>query len=292
MQKKQEISEKSVLRASESENVCASKCGDEGTNECEKHATPAPTNERNVCVCVFPHVSAPSAPTAPPAYAGPQHYPERELAALKLDQDLDRSPPKQPKIETAAEPESESEQEEKKKAKTEKRPRQPVKRKMTAKRARPVQIESEEDTEDDAIYDTPNDEQTSNAKKQMVLRSKVKSEPHSFTVPMVEVAGTDGAMMVHRPWNGTDLKECMAGLPNPEDAGDRFAGELIKFCQEFSPTTQELKRLVGMKLGAAKWQMVVSARTRASSKKENKACLQSSTQSANQTNNINHRKRV
>ncbi len=49
----------------------------------------------------------------------------------------------------------------------------------------------------------------------------------------------------------------MAHLPSP-DAGDRFSDELTTFCEEFSPTTQELRRLLAVKLGATNWHKVSS----------------------------------
>ncbi len=75
---------------------------------------------------------------------------------------------------------------------------------------------------------------------------------------MVEVGGT---------WRiGDDLQtmdcdrheEAMAHLPSPDDAGDRFSDELTTFCEEFSPTTQELRRLLAVKLGATNWHKVSS----------------------------------
>ncbi len=75
---------------------------------------------------------------------------------------------------------------------------------------------------------------------------------------MVEVAGPDGSVMVYRPWTVTDMKEAMAHLPSPDDAGDRFSDELTTFCEEFSPTTQELRRLLAVKLGATNWHKVSS----------------------------------
>ncbi len=93
--------------------------------------------------------------------------------------------------------------------------------------------------------------------KKVVTRSQVK-EKVNFTMPMVEVAGPDGSVMVYRPWTVTDMKEAMAHLPSPDDAGDRFSDELTTFCEEFSPTTQELKRLLAVKLGATNWHKVSS----------------------------------
>lgn len=63
-------------------------------------------------------------------------------------------------------------------------------------------------------------------------------------------------MLVFRAWTVSDMKDAMAHLPNPQDAGDKFAEELLLFCQEFSPTTQELRRMLGVKMGPANWHKV------------------------------------
>ncbi|ROK32551.1 hypothetical protein DPX16_23669 [Anabarilius grahami] len=83
-----------------------------------------------------------------------------------------------------------------------------------------------------------------------------REERVSITAPMVEVMGINSIELVYRPWNLTDMKEAMAHLPNPDDAGDRFATELMKFCQEFSPTLNELKRLMMAKLGGMNWHKI------------------------------------
>ncbi len=71
--------------------------------------------------------------------------------------------------------------------------------------------------------------------------------------PMIQVAGPQGTVMVFRPWNEKDLKEAMTDLPHPKDSGEKFANDLDMFCKEFSPTMQELKRLLMLKLGATDW---------------------------------------
>ncbi|KAI4903075.1 hypothetical protein NFI96_020046, partial [Prochilodus magdalenae] len=55
---------------------------------------------------------------------------------------------------------------------------------------------------------------------------------------MVEVAGQDGPILVHRPGTLADIKEAMTHLPIPSDAGGtKFGNELFVFCKEFRPTT-------------------------------------------------------
>ncbi|XP_042584307.1 uncharacterized protein LOC122138010 [Cyprinus carpio] len=73
---------------------------------------------------------------------------------------------------------------------------------------------------------------------------------------MLEVSGPEGPIMVFRPWTVTDMREAMAHLPSPDEAGDKFSTELVTFCQEFSPTVHELRRLLAVKLGATSWHKV------------------------------------
>ncbi len=72
----------------------------------------------------------------------------------------------------------------------------------------------------------------------------------------VQVAGPNETNMVFQPWSEKDLREPMTHLLHPRDSGIRFADELQIFCEEFSPTLQELKRLLMLKLGATDWQKV------------------------------------
>ncbi len=115
---------------------------------------------------------------------------------------------------------------------------------------------SKADQDEEESKDTP-DEKLGAIPKKIVTRSQAR-EKVNFTAPMVEVAGPDGSVMVYRPWTVTDMKEAMAHLPSPDDAGDRFSDELTTFCEEFSPTTQELRRLLAVKLGATNWHKVSS----------------------------------
>ncbi len=123
-------------------------------------------------------------------------------------------------------------------------------------RAVAQQASSQVDQDEEESKDTTN-EKLGAIPKKVVTRSQVK-EKVNFTTPMVEVAGPDGSVMVYRPWTVTDMKEIMAHLPSPDDAGDRFSDELTTFCEEFSPTTQELRRLLAVKLGATNWHKVSS----------------------------------
>ncbi len=105
--------------------------------------------------------------------------------------------------------------------------------------------------------------------KKRTTRQTMKEENVSITAPMIEVSGPDGPMMVFRPWTVTDMKEAMAHLPSPEEAGDRFSTELVTFCKEFSPTVHELRRLLAVKLGASSWHKVSGRLQREDCRREN-----------------------
>lgn len=87
------------------------------------------------------------------------------------------------------------------------------------------------------------------------IRYQVKQEDKSIRT-MKEVSGPDGPEMDFRIWTVNDMKEAMAHLPSPVDSSHKFSTELIIFCQEFSPTVQELRRLLLVKLGATNWHKV------------------------------------
>lgn len=72
----------------------------------------------------------------------------------------------------------------------------------------------------------------------------------------VKVAGPNETNMVFQPWSEKDLREAITHLPHPRDSGIKFADELQIFCEEFSPTLQELKHLLMLKLGATDWNKV------------------------------------
>ena len=76
----------------------------------------------------------------------------------------------------------------------------------------------------------------------------------ALTLPMIEVAGNNGPVLVFRPWTESDIREAMVHLPQPRDSGKKFAIELNAFCREFNPTIAELKRLLILKIGATEWQ--------------------------------------
>lgn len=58
----------------------------------------------------------------------------------------------------------------------------------------------------------------------------------------------------------------MAHLHNPSDSGEKFAEALTFFCKEFSPTIQELRRLLSVSLGANDWHRVVECQQQTASR--------------------------
>jgi len=68
-------------------------------------------------------------------------------------------------------------------------------------------------------------------------------------LPMVEVAGHEGPILVHRPWTETEIKEAGMHLPDLGKGGIKVGQELTAFCREFRPTGHELTRLMKMKYG-------------------------------------------
>lgn len=86
-------------------------------------------------------------------------------------------------------------------------------------------------------------------------RYQVKQKDKSIRT-MKEVSGPDGPETGFIIWTVKEMIEAMAHLSNPVDSSHKFSTELITFCQEFSPTVQELRRLLFIKMGATNWQKV------------------------------------
>ncbi|XP_072538883.1 uncharacterized protein [Salminus brasiliensis] len=75
--------------------------------------------------------------------------------------------------------------------------------------------------------------------------------PPAGRYPMVEVAGTEGVLMVHRHWTESDIIEAASSLPHPANVGgERFGRVLLDFARSCRPTATELKRLLVRKLGS------------------------------------------
>lgn len=78
--------------------------------------------------------------------------------------------------------------------------------------------------------------------------------PPALMMPMVEVAGPQGPMLVFRSWTATDVMEAARHLPEPAASGTKFAEQFVFFCREFRPTMSELKRLLITKMKPLYWQ--------------------------------------
>lgn len=70
----------------------------------------------------------------------------------------------------------------------------------------------------------------------------VKGTPFApvTTMPMVEVAGAQGPMLVFRPWSDTDVAEAMNYICNPKDNLTEWETDLQQFVKEYRPTISEL----------------------------------------------------
>lgn len=68
---------------------------------------------------------------------------------------------------------------------------------------------------------------------QSILREGEPSAPPlpTMQMPMVEVSGPEGPILVHRPWSENDIREAMSHLSQPADSGAKFAKELLTFCK-------------------------------------------------------------
>ncbi|XP_028275597.1 uncharacterized protein LOC114444904 [Parambassis ranga] len=79
----------------------------------------------------------------------------------------------------------------------------------------------------------------------------------AFNMPMVEVSGPEGADTdPFRPWTSADITAASQHLPNPTISGKMFAEQFLTFCQEFKPTMNELKRLLITKMKPTDWQKI------------------------------------
>lgn len=68
-------------------------------------------------------------------------------------------------------------------------------------------------------------------------------------MPMVEVSGTDGPVLVFRPWLDADIAEAMTQVCSPKDNLARWEVELLQFIKEYRLTMFELRRLMTESLG-------------------------------------------
>ncbi|GLD48776.1 uncharacterized protein AKAME5_000269100 [Lates japonicus] len=71
-----------------------------------------------------------------------------------------------------------------------------------------------------------------------------------FLAPMVEVPAGDGtSQLVYKPWTFNNMKEAASQLPLVENGGAEYVKQLLIFCQQFRPTTTELRRLLMTQMG-------------------------------------------
>ena len=75
-------------------------------------------------------------------------------------------------------------------------------------------------------------------------------------LPMVQVMGPQGVELVHRPWTLREMQDTLSHLPSVRNGGEAFIEQLIDFCQNFSPTEHELKRLLTIKMGATDFNQI------------------------------------
>lgn len=65
-----------------------------------------------------------------------------------------------------------------------------------------------------------------------------------LSLPIVEVSGPTGPILVFRTWTTDDITAAAQHLPDPTASGQKFAEQFSIFCTEFRPTMTELKRLL------------------------------------------------
>ncbi|RXN30179.1 myb SANT-like DNA-binding domain-containing 4 [Labeo rohita] len=140
--------------------------------------------------------------------------------------------------------------------------------KLQRKRAREDRLNEEEedyaDVPETPLFDNKDEEEelmmrrTPQMKRKRTLtRLTVKREERNITAPMIEVSGPDGPMMVFRPWTALEAREAMAHLPDVSEGGVKMSTELVRFCEEFSPTMTELRRFLLSKLGPSNWYLQI-----------------------------------
>lgn len=79
-------------------------------------------------------------------------------------------------------------------------------------------------------------------------RRQLQAKGQPLQLPMVEVAGPEGPILVHRLWTQSDIADATSHLPDPLVSGAKFGEQLLFFCQEYRPTGQEIRRALAGKL--------------------------------------------
>ncbi|XP_050924977.1 uncharacterized protein LOC108875510 [Lates calcarifer] len=158
------------------------------------------------------------------------------LAALKLDPDLDVSPqihpPNPPPYDSAT----------------------PSERGQADPSTMPQQKPSSETAQPG--MSAPPQNSTSKSSSPIAHRLCHHAQDAVFNMPMVEVSGPEGATLVFRAGTSADITATSQHLPNPTASGKAFVEQFSTFCQEFKPTTNELKRLLITKMKPTDWQRI------------------------------------
>lgn len=109
----------------------------------------------------------------------------------------------------------------------------------------------------------------------------VQNLPMVPNMPMVEVGnGGGGVQLIYRPWTFQDMKEAFTLLPPVQNDGAAFTAQLLTLCQQFRPTTTQLRRLLMTHMGTL-WSKVSAGYA------EDKVRLEDSTW--NDASNMAHR---
>lgn len=157
-----------------------------------------------------------------------------QLAALKLDPDLDGNPLSHPSA-------------------------PPPYNSTTTNERRTDPFDMTQQTSSGATHpDVPVQTRNSPEKPPSPIAHRLRhpNQNTTFNMPMVEVSGPEGATLVFRAWTSADITAASQHLPNPTTSGKLFAEQFLTFCQEFKPTTNELKRLLITKMKPTDWQKI------------------------------------
>ncbi|KAI3375448.1 hypothetical protein L3Q82_003695 [Scortum barcoo] len=157
------------------------------------------------------------------------------LAALKVDPDLDGSPPFHP----SAPP--------------------PYNSTTPSERRKTNPTVSQQKTSSEAAHPetpAPSQDSATTPSSPIAHRLRHPNQNTALNMPMVEVSGPEGTTLVFRPWTSDDITAASQHLPNPTTSGKMFAEQFLTFCQEFKPTMNELKRLLITKMKPTDWQKI------------------------------------
>ncbi|KAI3353880.1 hypothetical protein L3Q82_005095 [Scortum barcoo] len=164
-----------------------------------------------------------------------KHFMMVELAALKVDPDLDGSPPFHP----SAPP--------------------PYNSTTPSERRKTNPTVSQQKTSSEAAHPetpAPSQDSATTPSSPIAHRLRHPNQNTALNMPMVEVSGPEGTTLVFRPWTSDDITAASQHLPNPTTSGKMFAEQFLTFCQEFKPTMNELKRLLITKMKPTDWQKI------------------------------------